>query len=192
MTRAQQYARRIIRASNGGIMTITFRKSNGEIRTMNCTTNLDKHINGNGTERQKGAASRHGNIVVLDLTKKAIRSFKIESVLSISCNGIKITLSRREPVFRALFQKMIVMSVKSKETIWSRGFADDDEYLSRGDVVWAKIEPGYGEGILPAFRFIPAETLACGMTSERDFEGKGFFVSSEAVRLNPVLEERHA
>lgn len=73
---------------NGKFFTIQFiKRSNGELRTMNCTTNYRSHLAGGEPAYDAKAKNL---LPVWDLKAKGFRSIPLEGVLCITSGGLTI------------------------------------------------------------------------------------------------------
>lgn len=73
---------------NGKFFTIQFiKRSNGELRTMNCTTNYRSHLAGGQASYDFQAKNL---LPVWDLKSKGFRSIPLEGVISITSGGLTI------------------------------------------------------------------------------------------------------
>jgi len=87
-TQAQKIIKNI---SNGLIFTVIFRKrTNGEIRLMNCRKGVKKGTNGRGLGYD--AASK-GLVSVFDMKVHDFRLIALESILSLSMQGQKFIVA---------------------------------------------------------------------------------------------------
>lgn len=81
---ARQELLRQIRESHGKIMTVLFvKRSDGSIRTMNCRTEVKKHLKGG----ESTIRPHHRLISVYDLQSKAYRSIPEEGVFEVRIRG---------------------------------------------------------------------------------------------------------
>jgi hypothetical protein len=81
----------IIKDNAGKFLTVTFKKrTNGEIRVMNCQYRPDKH------EIARNKPDKNNLIVVWDLKVKDYRSIPIEAIIEVKVNGLVITKSSRK------------------------------------------------------------------------------------------------
>ena len=83
-------AKNLIVNSNGGFFTVTFiKRTTGEVRTMNCTSNYKKLLKGG---QAKYNALERDLVVVMDVAKhkkgeSAIRSIPLDSLLKLSISN---------------------------------------------------------------------------------------------------------
>jgi molybdenum cofactor biosynthesis enzyme len=82
----QQAAEMILNAGNK-IFTVQFiKRTNNELRTMNCRLDVTKHLKGGEPAYDP---KQHHLIWVYDMQKKAYRSISIEGIRSVTMNGEK-------------------------------------------------------------------------------------------------------
>jgi len=87
-TVTREQAARMVEGYNGSrIFTVTFvKRTNGEIRVMNCRKGVTKHLQGGEAKysfRDKGLVS------VFDMQKQAYRVIALESITAVSFNGVQ-------------------------------------------------------------------------------------------------------
>ena len=76
----------MIKSSNAKLMTVTFIKSDGTLRTMLCKTNIKRFLS---KKPNKHKVVRNDNLIsVYDCESKGYRSFKLDSVVSFKCGNI--------------------------------------------------------------------------------------------------------
>ena len=75
----------MIKSSNAKLMTVTFVKSDGTLRTMLCKTNIKRFLSKKPNKRK---VVRNDNLIaVYDMQAKGYRSFKLDSVVSFQCGN---------------------------------------------------------------------------------------------------------
>lgn len=78
----------LIKQTNGKIFTVQFyKRTTGELRTMNCRLGVHKDLKGEGL---KFDPAKKNLIVVYDMQAKDYRSINLDSILSIKMNGMEI------------------------------------------------------------------------------------------------------
>ena len=76
-----------IRTTNSRLFTVTFVKSNGEVRTMFAKTRVKRFLSKKPNKRK--VSNVNENLIhVFDVEKKAYRSFKLDSVIEFRCNKV--------------------------------------------------------------------------------------------------------
>lgn len=69
---------------NQRVATVTFKKVNGDLRVMECTTNLDKVPPSQWPKESTGVKTESKAIRVFDVKAQGWRSFLIENFISIN------------------------------------------------------------------------------------------------------------
>ena len=82
--------RKLLASTNGTVFTATFRKANGEMRTMNCRLGVKKHLKGGDST----TAHKDNLITVFDMQKGAYRCINLDTVVSAKINGAEINFNK--------------------------------------------------------------------------------------------------
>lgn len=69
--------------------TVTFKKKDGTLRTMNCRLGVKKHLKG-GTKSYDD--SKFNYVTVYDLVKKGYRIVNLDAIKQIKTKGLKVSL----------------------------------------------------------------------------------------------------
>ena len=76
----------LIAKSNSRLMTVTFVKADGTLRTMYAKTNIKRHL----TKTKKRSTPKQNDSLVrlFDVEKKQYRSIKLDSIKSYRCGNV--------------------------------------------------------------------------------------------------------
>lgn len=74
--------------SKGQFITVTFKKKDGTVRTMNCRTGVTKHLRGGAC-----TVDTDKYLIVYDLRSKGYRSINKDTIMSISMGKQKAVLT---------------------------------------------------------------------------------------------------
>jgi hypothetical protein len=99
LTLTKEQLRYIINNSKGKIMTIVFRKKDGELRTINTRTGVKQNITGKGL---KYDPDTYGYIIVWDMQKKNYRTVNLDTVTTLKAMGKTYAIKeamQRKPVY---------------------------------------------------------------------------------------------
>lgn len=81
----------MIEKNKGKFFTVTFVKKDGNIRTMNCRTNVQKYTNGKGL---KFDPIKKDLLPVYDLQSKGYRFINILTIIDLNILGEEITFTK--------------------------------------------------------------------------------------------------
>ncbi len=79
--------RKLIESTNGRIFSITFKKKNGDERTINGRLDVNKYVTGKGLAFNP---NRRGLIVVYDFAKKDYRMVTLKTISRFKCGQLKL------------------------------------------------------------------------------------------------------
>lgn len=79
---------KIVQATNGKFFTVVFIKKNGTERILNGRLGVTKHLKGGQCTLDK-----EKYLIVYDVVSKGYRAVNVDTIKSVSCDGLNISLN---------------------------------------------------------------------------------------------------